>query len=69
MDNEIVFRPGSNSTQQLDSVIFMWGTCSHRDFCSGEEIYRNGKSQGRPTPTLVGRTSAALANVEIGDPP
>ena len=43
VDHEIVFPPsGSNSTQQLDSVIFMWGQMYPRRFqiTSGEEFDR-----------------------------
>jgi len=57
---------GSNSTQQLVTVIFCGTKYTHRDI--GLLLVRNlieeaGKSQDRPTPTLVGRPSVAAENV------
>jgi len=67
VDQEIVFPPsGSNSTQQLDTVIFMWTKYTRHDFRLlpvrnlTEEA---GKSQDRPTPRLVGRPCVAATNV------
>jgi hypothetical protein len=67
VDNETVFpASGFNSTQQLDTVIFMWTKYTYRNFRL--LLVRNlneeaGKSQVRPTPRLVVRPSAAATNV------
>jgi hypothetical protein len=64
---KIVFPPSeSDSTQQLDSVIFMWGKIFAARFqtLSGEEFDpRPGRSQDHPTSNLVGRPSATSTNV------
>ena len=57
VDHEIVFPPsGSNSTQQLDTVIF-------RLLLVRNLIEEAGKSQDHLTPRLVGRRSAGTKNV------
>ena len=56
----------SNSTQQLDTVISCGVIYTYRDirkFLVTNLIQEAGKSQNRPTPTLVGRPSAAATNV------
>ena len=67
VDHGIVFPcSGSNSTQQLDTVIFMWGYIYPLRFqaLSGEEFdWGSWKQPRSPHPRLVGRPSAAATNV------
>jgi len=67
VDHETVFAlPGSNSTQQLDSAIFMWVSIYPPRFQTllvRNLIEEAGKSQDCPTPSLVGRSCAAAANI------